>query len=73
MNVSAHRISPIEVESALVDHPKVAEAAVYGRTDATTGPGDRRLCHAQVRRGGPLEMLDELREDLMRTRAPTTL
>ena len=37
MNVSGHRISTIEVESALVDHPAVAEAAVCGRNDATTG------------------------------------
>ncbi len=37
MNVSGHRISTIEVESALVDHPAVAEAAVVGATDATTG------------------------------------
>ena len=33
MNVSGHRISTIEVESALVDHPSVAEAAVCGRAD----------------------------------------
>ncbi len=37
MNVSGHRISTAEVESALVDHPAVAEAAVVGATDATTG------------------------------------
>jgi acetyl-CoA synthetase len=37
MNVSGHRISTTEVESALVDHPAVAEAAVVGATDATTG------------------------------------
>ncbi|HUY97544.1 MAG TPA: acetate--CoA ligase [Verrucomicrobiae bacterium] len=37
MNVSAHRISTIEVESALVDHPSVAEAAVCGRSDPQTG------------------------------------
>ncbi|HXA43512.1 MAG TPA: acetate--CoA ligase [Candidatus Solibacter sp.] len=37
MNVSGHRISTIEVESALVEHPTVAEAAVVGMTDATTG------------------------------------
>jgi len=37
MNVSGHRISTIEVESALVDHHDVAEAAVCSRKDATTG------------------------------------
>ncbi len=37
MNVSGHRISTTEVESALVDHPAVAEAAVVGGTDDVTG------------------------------------
>lgn len=37
MNVSGHRISTTEVESALVSHPAVAEAAVVGASDATTG------------------------------------
>ncbi|MET8896204.1 acetate--CoA ligase [Streptomyces albogriseolus] len=37
MNVSGHRISTSEVESALVSHPAVAEAAVVGASDATTG------------------------------------
>ena len=37
MNVSAHRISTIEVESALVDHHSVAEAAVVGKSDPLTG------------------------------------
>ncbi len=37
MNVSGHRLSTIEIESALVDHPAVAEAAVVGRADAITG------------------------------------
>jgi acetyl-CoA synthetase len=39
MNVSGHRISTTEVESALVSHPAVAEAAVVGASDATTGQG----------------------------------
>ncbi len=39
MNVSGHRISTTEVESALVDHPSVAEAAVVGAKDETTGQG----------------------------------
>ncbi len=37
MNVSGHRISTTEVESALVSHPAVAEAAVVGANDPTTG------------------------------------
>src|SRR5436305_8529337 len=37
MNVSGHRISTFEVESALVDDQRVAEAAVVGQADALTG------------------------------------
>jgi acetyl-CoA synthetase len=37
MNISGHRISTTEVESALVSHESVAEAAVVGANDATTG------------------------------------
>jgi acetyl-CoA synthetase len=37
MNIAGHRISTTEVESALVDHPSVAEAAVVGKTDPVTG------------------------------------
>jgi acetyl-CoA synthetase len=39
MNVSGHRISTTEVESALVSHSRVAEAAVVGASDPTTGQG----------------------------------
>jgi acetyl-CoA synthetase len=37
MNVAGHRLSTTEIESALVSHPKVAESAVVGATDETTG------------------------------------
>jgi acetyl-CoA synthetase len=39
MNISGHRISTTEVESALVSHPSVAEAAVVGANDEMTGQG----------------------------------
>lgn len=39
MNISGHRISTTEVESALVSHPKIAEAAVVGASDEITGQG----------------------------------
>ena len=39
MNVAGHRISTFEVESALVDHPSVAEAAVIGKTHELKGQG----------------------------------
>ncbi len=62
MNVSGHRISTIEVESALVDHPAVAEAAVCGRTDATTGQAI--VAYVTLKGGleGSLAMLEELRD-----------
>jgi acetyl-CoA synthetase len=37
MNISGHRLSTTEIESALVSHPAVAEAAVVGAADETTG------------------------------------
>src|SRR3954452_3401968 len=39
LNVSGHRLSTMEVESALVSHPKVAEAAVVGKPDEIKGQG----------------------------------
>jgi acetyl-CoA synthetase len=53
MNVSGHRISTTEVESALVSHPKVAEAAVVGATDPTTGQGI--VAFVMLRGGVPAE------------------
>ncbi len=61
MNVSGHRISTTEVESALVEHPRVAEAAVVGRSDDVTG---QAICCFVTLRGtdvGSDELADELR------------
>jgi len=49
MNVSGHRISTTEVESALVDHPAVAEAAVVGKNDDVTGQAI--CCFVSLRSG----------------------
>jgi acetyl-CoA synthetase len=57
MNVSGHRISTTEVESALVSHPSVAEAAVVGATDPTTGQGIVAFC---ILRGDAVDGGDEL-------------
>jgi len=62
MNVSGHRISTIEVESALVDHPKVAEAAVCGRADALTGQAIVAFVTLKGGFDATPEMLAELRE-----------
>jgi acetyl-CoA synthetase len=61
MNVSGHRISTIEVESALVDHPSVAEAAVCGRADALTGQAIVAFVTLKGGQDGSVEMLDVLR------------
>ena len=49
MNVSGHRLSTTEIESALVSHPKVAEAAVVGAADETTG---QAVCAFVILRDG---------------------
>jgi acetyl-CoA synthetase len=61
MNVSGHRISTIEVESALVDHPSVAEAAVCGRADPTTGQAIVAFVTLKGGEEGSEEHLAELR------------
>jgi len=61
MNVSGHRISTIEVESALVAHPEVAEAAVCGRADATTGQAIVAFVTLKGGKEGSPEKLSELR------------
>src|SRR5262245_31533754 len=62
LNVSGHRISTIEVESALVDHRSVAEAAVCGRTDALTGQAIVAFVTLKGGEDGSVERLEELRD-----------
>ena len=56
MNVSGHRLSTAEIESALVSHHKVAEAAVVGATDDTTG---QAVCAFVILRQDAVEEADE--------------
>jgi acetyl-CoA synthetase len=62
MNVSGHRMSTTEIESALVSHPKVAEAAVVGATDDTTGQAIVAfvILRSEAGDGGP-DVVSELR------------
>ncbi|MGI9642488.1 MAG: acetate--CoA ligase [Acidimicrobiia bacterium] len=62
MNVSGHRISTMEVESALVDHPAVAEAAVVGATDDLTGQAIAAFVTLRGGYEGSDELHDELRD-----------
>jgi acetyl-CoA synthetase len=70
MNVSGHRISTIEVESALVDHKKVAEAAVCGRKDERTGQAIVAYVTLKGGEGGSIEMLEELRNHVAKKIGP---
>ena len=62
MNVSGHRISTLEVESALVDHPKVAEAAVVGRQDEDTGQAIAAFVTLKGVDKGDDDLIKEIRE-----------
>ncbi|MGZ4335997.1 MAG: acetate--CoA ligase [Gaiellaceae bacterium] len=70
MNVSGHRISTIEVESALVDHKKVAEAAVCGRKDERTGQAIVAYVTLKGGEEGSIEMLEELRNHVAKKIGP---
>src|SRR5207244_13597362 len=70
MNVAGHRISTIEVESALVDHRRVAEAAVCGRSDAQIGQAIVAFVTLRGGEEGSLEMLDELRNHVAKVIGP---
>jgi acetyl-CoA synthetase len=61
MNVSGHRISTTEVESALVGHPKVAEAAVVGKLDELTGQAIYAFVTLRGGDPGTPALADELR------------
>ena len=62
MNVSGHRISTTEVESALVAHEAVAEAAVVGRADELTGEAIAAFVTLRAGIEGTGELLKELRK-----------
>jgi acetyl-CoA synthetase len=71
MNVSGHRLSTTEIESALVSHPKVAEAAVVGAADDMTG---QAICAFVILRseagdGGP-DVVKELRDHVAKEIGP---
>jgi acetyl-CoA synthetase len=62
MNVSGHRISTMEVESALVDHPEVAEAAVIGKKDEIKGEAIAAFVTLKEGAAPGPEKINELRE-----------
>jgi acetyl-CoA synthetase len=70
MNVAGHRISTIEVESALVDHRSVAEAAVVGKGDPVTGQSIFAFVTIKQHLEASDELGRELREHVARVIGP---
>src|SRR5207248_11650969 len=70
MNVSGHRISTIEVESALADHPDVAEAAVCGRSDPTNGQAVVAYVTLKGGREGSVESMEVLPDHVAKVIGP---
>ena len=62
VNVSGHRLSTAEVESAIVSHPKVAEAAVIGQSDEDTGQAITAFVTLEGDHEGDDELVAEIRE-----------
>jgi acetyl-CoA synthetase len=62
INVSGHRLSTMEVESALVGHPKVAEAAVIGRPDEIKGQAISAFVTLESGNQPSDQLKDELRQ-----------
>ena len=70
MLVSGHNISTTEVESALVSHPTVAEAAVVGRKDEITGQALAAFVTLRSTASGDESLIDELRDHVADTIGP---
>jgi acetyl-CoA synthetase len=70
INVSAHRLSTIEIESALVAHPSVGEAAVTGVHDATTGEAIVAFVIPAGEGSQPEDLAEELRAHVARVIGP---
>ncbi|HSD81233.1 MAG TPA: acetate--CoA ligase [Solirubrobacteraceae bacterium] len=66
INVSGHRLSTAEVESAVVSHPKVAECAVIGQADEDTGQSIAAFVTLEGHHDGSEELVAEIREHVAR-------
>ena len=62
INVSGHRMSTAEIESAIVSHPKVAESACIGQTDEDTGQSVAAFVTLEGSYEPSDELVDEIRE-----------
>jgi acetyl-CoA synthetase len=70
MNVAGHRISTMEVESALVDHQKVAEAAVIGKAHEIKGQAICAFVSLKVGVDGSSALTDELKAHVAKKIGP---
>ncbi len=66
LNVSGHRMSTAEIESAIVSHPKVAESAVIGQSDEDTGQSVTAFVTLEGDVDGTDEMIADIREHVAR-------
>jgi acetyl-CoA synthetase len=66
LNVAGHRLGTMEVESALVDHPKVAEAAVVGRPHEIKGQAVAAFVTLKEGQKGTPALVDELKDHVVR-------
>jgi acetyl-CoA synthetase len=66
LNVAGHRLGTMEVESALVDHPKVAEAAVVGKTHDVKGQSVAAFVTLKEGIEATPELMEELREHVVK-------
>ena len=66
INVAGHRIGTMEVESALVDHPAVAEAAVVGRTHEIKGQAIAAFVTLREGTHGTKALADDLKEHVVK-------
>ncbi len=66
INVSGHRLGTMEIESALVSHPNVAEAAVVGRPDEMKGQAVVAFVTLESGRKGDPRLRDELRQHVVK-------
>ena len=70
MNVAGHRISTMEVESALVDHQKVAESAVIGKAHDIKGQAICAFVSVKAGVDGTSELADELKQHVAKKIGP---
>jgi acetyl-CoA synthetase len=66
INVAGHRIGTMEVESALVDHPGVAEAAVVGKAHEIKGQAIAAFVTLKEGQHGTKQLVDELKEHVVK-------